>query len=74
MMLAAISYWVVGLSVGYGLGFGLEMGGVGVWLGLVAGLATAAALLMLRFWNQIIGQLRKTAAKNESYEPEPSSA
>ena len=62
MILAAISYWLVGLSVSYGLGFGLGWGGVGVWLGLVAGLASAAVLLMLRFWRQIIVQLRTQAS------------
>lgn len=49
MMIAALAYWVIGLPVSYVLGFGLGLGGVGVWLGLAAGLAVAAALLIWRF-------------------------
>lgn len=52
MILAAISYWLVGLPVGATLGFALGWGAVGVWLGLVVGLASAAALLMRRFWGR----------------------
>ena len=50
MIYAAISYWVVGIPVSYLLGFVLGWGGVGVWLGLVVGLAVAAVLLQHRFW------------------------
>ena len=50
MILAAISYWVVGMPVAYGLAFVLELGPAGLWLGLVVGLSFAAVLLMRRFW------------------------
>jgi len=50
MIYAAISYWVVGMPAGLFFGFTLGMGAVGVWLGLVVGLAAAAALLIWRFW------------------------
>ncbi|MEL6571589.1 MAG: MATE family efflux transporter [Pseudomonadota bacterium] len=50
MVIAIVSYWGVGLPVSLWLGFGLGWGGVGVWLGLVAGLLVAAILLMQRFW------------------------
>ena len=59
MIIAAFSYWGVGLCVGYGLGFVAGFGGIGVWLGLVAGLATAALLLMWRFWRQKLVALRQ---------------
>ncbi|MDT8855318.1 MATE family efflux transporter [Paracoccaceae bacterium Fryx2] len=52
MWLAALSYWVVGIPVSYVLAFPLGMGGVGLWLGLVVGLALAAVLLMIRFWTR----------------------
>jgi MATE family multidrug resistance protein len=58
MILAAISYWLIGVSTGYGLAFVAGWEGVGVWLGLVAGLATASVLLMWRFWRQIMVDLR----------------
>ncbi|MEL6549177.1 MAG: MATE family efflux transporter [Pseudomonadota bacterium] len=50
MFMAAFSYWVVGLPVAWGLGIALGWGAFGVWIGLAAGLAMAAALLMYRFW------------------------
>ncbi|MDB6452160.1 MATE family efflux transporter [Falsirhodobacter sp. 20TX0035] len=50
MVLAVISYWVIGLPTGYALGFPMGLGGHGLWMGLVIGLAVAAVLLMTRFW------------------------
>jgi len=49
MILAAISYWVIGLPVGYLLAFRLDYGPEGLWLGLVIGLLVAAILLLRRF-------------------------
>ncbi|MFQ1701794.1 MATE family efflux transporter [Loktanella agnita] len=50
MYMATISYWVIGLPASYVLAFPLGYGGLGLWLGLVVGLAVAAVLLMWRFW------------------------
>jgi MATE family multidrug resistance protein len=50
MVIAAVSYWIVGLPTGYLLGFRFGLGGVGIWMGLVSGLMVAAVLLMWRFW------------------------
>lgn len=50
MIIAAISYWLIGMPVAYGLAFVLGLGPKGLWLGLVAGLTCAAVLLMRRFW------------------------
>ncbi|WP_134678467.1 MATE family efflux transporter [Paracoccus ravus] len=50
MVIAAISYWLVGIPVAYGLAFALGLGPKGLWLGLVAGLTVASVLLMRRFW------------------------
>ena len=52
MWAAAISYWGIGIPVSYGLGFKAGWGGVGVWLGLSAGLAFAAGSMMVRFWRK----------------------
>jgi multidrug resistance protein, MATE family len=49
MVLAGASYWLVGAPVCVWLGVGLGWQGVGVWIGLVAGLATAALTLGGRF-------------------------
>jgi multidrug resistance protein, MATE family len=50
MGLAAVSYWGVGLPCSYVLAFPMGMGGIGLWIGLVVGLAAAAVLLMIRFF------------------------
>ncbi|WP_040609982.1 MATE family efflux transporter [Pseudooceanicola batsensis] len=57
MYIATVSYWLIGLPVAYGFGFPLGLGGVGVWLGLAAGLAVAAVLLNLWFWRQVLPRL-----------------
>ena len=50
MLLAIFSYWVIGMPASYILGFVVGWGEVGVWLGLVIGLAVAAVMLLARFW------------------------
>ena len=50
MVLAAISYWGVGIPASLLLGFTLGMGPVGIWLGLVVGLTVASVSLLVRFW------------------------
>ena len=54
MLLAAISYWGVGMVLGSVLGLGVgglvtPMGPKGMWIGLIAGLLVAAVLLGLRY-------------------------
>lgn len=53
MVLAAVSYWMIGIPASYVLAFPLGLGGVGLWLGLVVGLFCAAASLMWRFWRLV---------------------
>ena len=50
MVLAAISYWGIGMPVSYVLGYVMGWEGVGIWLGLVIGLACAGVALMYRYW------------------------
>ncbi|MEO0402030.1 MAG: MATE family efflux transporter [Pseudomonadota bacterium] len=64
MVLAGASYWVVGMPASYYLGFVLEWGGVGVWLGLVFGLACASVALMLRFWRVSVPALGRGAGSD----------
>lgn len=52
MLLAVVSYWLIGLPAGWLLAFPLRMGPPGLWLGLLVGLSAAAALLMARFWGR----------------------
>jgi multidrug resistance protein, MATE family len=49
MIIAVVSYWIVGLPAAYLLGFTLGMGAVGIWWGLAAGLTVAAILMTWRF-------------------------
>ena len=50
MIYAVASYWCVGIPTSYILGFTFGLGGVGIWLGLVAGLVLAGVFMMARFW------------------------
>lgn len=54
MIMATISYWVIGLPTSYILAFTFGFGAVGLWLGLVIGLAVAAILLLWRFWGRSV--------------------
>jgi multidrug resistance protein, MATE family len=49
MVLSFVSFWGVGLTSGYVLGFVLGLKGIGLWLGQLLGVATAAALFVGRF-------------------------
>ena len=49
MLYALLGYWVIGLSVGVGLGFGLGWEGLGIWIGLAAGLGVVAILMIVRW-------------------------
>jgi len=53
MWLAAFSYWGVGIPASYLLAFKAGYGSVGLWSGLVIGLAFASAMLMARFWLRV---------------------
>lgn len=49
MVLALVGYWAVGLPIAYLLGFVVNWRGTGLWLGLAAGLAFVAVVLVTRF-------------------------
>ncbi|MDQ4009194.1 MAG: MATE family efflux transporter [Actinomycetota bacterium] len=59
--LTVIGYWLVGLPVAGLLGLTAGMGPVGVWLGLLCGLAVTAALLLRRFTSTLAQRRRQTA-------------
>ena len=61
MVMAVLSYWAVGVPTSYILGFRFEMGGVGVWIGLILGLSTAGVLLLLRFWVHALKHMNMTS-------------
>jgi len=49
MIYAAIGYWGIGLPLGVLLAFPLGFEGIGIWIGLSCGLASVAALLLVRW-------------------------
>lgn len=49
MWINVISYWLIGLALGYYLTFNAEMGPAGMWIGMIAGLTVGAVLLTARF-------------------------
>ena len=67
MILAGVSYWVIGVPVSYGLGFYTSLGGVGIWLGLALGLFCAAVLMSWRFWRY---SGRNIATKAQRLDPD----
>ena len=48
-LITFISYWVIGFPISYFLGKEDAYGSFGIWLGLLAGLSSAAILLYIRF-------------------------
>ena len=50
MLIAATSYWLVGMPISYVSGFVWDFQEIGIWCGLVIGLALVAILLWARFF------------------------
>ena len=48
-LITFIAYWLIGFPISYFLGKADVYGSLGIWLGLLAGLSTAAILLYIRF-------------------------
>ncbi len=52
MVQASVSYWLIGVPASYILAFVFDMGGVGIWLGLSVGLASAGIMMQYRYWTR----------------------
>lgn len=50
LIIALIGYWAVGFPIAWWLGMHTDLRGVGVWFGLMAGLAAVASVLTIRWW------------------------
>jgi len=59
MVMATVSYWLIGVPASYVMGFTLGLGGAGIWLGLAVGLACAAILMLARFWGASVRGLAR---------------
>jgi MATE family multidrug resistance protein len=62
MLYTMISFWIVGMTLGYSLTFRYGMGPAGMWVGMIAGLTVAAALMLRRFRRTARRHLRTPAA------------
>lgn len=49
LIFALVGYWAFGLGIGAWLAFGRDWQGVGIWVGLAAGLGSVAALMLARW-------------------------
>ena len=49
MLYMIISFWIVGMTLGYNLTFNGGMGPAGMWVGMIAGLTVASILMLRRF-------------------------
>ena len=49
MIFALFGYWAIGLGVGVALAFSMDWRGIGIWVGLAAGLGVVAALMLWRW-------------------------
>lgn len=52
MIIATISYWIIGMPMSYVMGITWGFGGEGVWAGLVLGLLVAGIFMSWRFWTR----------------------
>jgi MATE family multidrug resistance protein len=59
MLIAGIGYWVIGLPLGALLAFHFRVGGVGIWIGLAAGLGAVGITMTMRWVKrEKLGMLR----------------
>ena len=65
VVIVAVAYWAVALPLAYLFGFAMNLGAIGIWIGLALGLLTAAVGLTARF----LGRSREV-----SHEPAPTGA
>ncbi|MDE2915259.1 MAG: MATE family efflux transporter [Paracoccaceae bacterium] len=68
MVIAMLSYWVIGMPVAYLLGFSFGQGAAGIWIGLAIALITAAAALFIRFLSRLSELKRQTLAPDAKLE------
>lgn len=48
-LITFVAYWAIGFPISYYLGLHTDLGSVGIWVGLLAGLTTSGIMLYLRF-------------------------
>jgi multidrug resistance protein, MATE family len=66
-----VAFWVIGLPIGVYLGFRTAAGPVGLWWGLVVGLAAVALFLVIRVRVRMRRDLVRIIIEDERREPAP---
>jgi MATE family multidrug resistance protein len=61
-----LGFWIVGLPVSLVLGFRTALGPVGLWWGLVAGLAAVGLLLLARVRVRLRGEVARVAIEHRA--------
>jgi len=75
MLVNLLGYWAIGLPVSYLLGIKADWGPVGLWWGLVLGLAVVATVLLLRVVKALRRQQPRVVIDQGPWSPTvPSSA
>lgn len=62
-LIALLGFWLLGFPVSLYLGFSRSLGAVGLWWGLVVGLAAVAALLLARVRARLRRDVRRVAVE-----------
>jgi len=62
MQLSLAGFWMIGMPIGVVFGFSLDLGVLGIWCGLGAGVLTSAVLLTIRLFKQVPGHSADLAA------------
>ena len=62
-----IAYWIIGFPISYYFGKAEQLGSMGIWLGLLAGLTASAIMLYIRF-NYLSKKLILTKTKIPNFE------
>lgn len=60
MYITFVSYWIIGFPISIYLGLYTDLKAVGIWIGLLAGLTTAAIFLYIRFENLTRKMIRES--------------
>ncbi|QLE75000.1 MATE family efflux transporter [Streptomyces rectiverticillatus] len=66
-----VGYWAVGLPAAWLFGYAAGLGTLGIWLGLLAGLATTAILLLRRYGSALRARAREQEAVATAYPAPP---
>jgi MATE family multidrug resistance protein len=67
MLINLLGFWCVGMPVSAWMGFRTSAGPVGLWWGLVLGLAAVAVILLFRIRSRMGAELRRIVIDDEEY-------